>query len=145
MLEWHNVIEYCSSWKLRASSPLAGGVFGLMDLKALSASILLALRGVPGQPCTVDLADEKYACERRFFLQRGRQLGGDLREQTPMVVGQSTNVQLSRCNVWKIAWSRNGIGNWICGDVWGLLGWSDLVHAKSCTCRWMWDSFQISL
>ena len=153
ILEWHNVIEYCSSWKLRASSPLAGGVFGLMDLKALSASILLALRGVPGQPCTVDLADEKYTCERRFFLQRGRQLGGDLREQTPMVVGfPSTNVQLCvGATFGRLLEAGSCIGNWMgmCGAfwakkwkvIWCIEGfWLRVVHG-----RWMWDSFQISL
>jgi len=68
---------------------LAGGVFGLMDLKALSASVLLALRGVPGQPCTVDLADEKHAGERE-----GGSLGGDLSwEQTLMVGINPSNVQ----------------------------------------------------
>lgn len=63
----------------------------MMDLKALSASILLALRGVPGQPCTVDLADEKLASGER----EGGSLGGDLSwEQTLMVGVNPSNVQL---------------------------------------------------
>lgn len=108
-----------------------------MDLKVLSASVLLALRGVPGQPCTVDLADEKSCWrERGRIIGRRPKLGtnpdgGDKSFQRPVRPGATLGRLLEAGMAWEIGY---------CGDFFdafrvGMIGFYRGFLAKNCTCN----------